>query len=371
MSLRRLFAIARKEFHHVTRDVRTLFLVTVAPAILLVALAYVFSFDAEHAKVVVLDQDQSELSRQYIADLTSDGTFQVVAYLEHYEEIDVWMQSGRAKLALVIPPGTAASLQAFRPASVQAVLDGVDMIGAAQALGQLNARTSVFSARLLPSVSVRPAGLLDVRTRVWYNPSLKSLNSMVPGLMAVVLYMPALALSLSLTREKELGSFEGLAATPIHGIEYLFGKTITYLGFGLISLLPVVLVALGWFHVPFRGSLWVFLALAACYFLASFGLSHFVSSLVASQQTAMMIMLMVFFVPSFFLAGLVLPVDTSSLGSRLAAYSLPVTHFIFICRSVFLKGLGLAGLIEPTLALLAIAGLTVVVSLALFRKWIG
>jgi len=364
-------AIARKEFRHVTRDARTLFLVTIAPAILLVALAYVFSFDANHAGVVVLDQDQSDLSRQYIADLTSDGTFQVMAYLEHYDEIDIWMKSGRARLALVIPPGTAATLQALRPASVQAILDGVDMIGAAQALGQLNARTNVFSYKLLPSVSVRTPGLLDVRTRVWYNPSQKSMNSMVPGLMAVVLYMPALALSLSLTREKELGSFEGLAATPIHGLEYLLGKTITYLGFGLVSLLPVVLVATLWFHVPFQGSLWVFLVLSACYFLASFGLSHFVSSLVGSQQTAMMIMLMVFFVPSFFLAGLVLPVDTSSPGSQVAAYSLPVTHFIFICRSVFLKGLGLAGLIEPMLALLAIAGLSATVSLRLFCKWIG
>ena len=370
MSLHRLFAMARKEFHHVTRDVRTLFLVTVAPAILLVALAYVFSFDAEHAKVVVLDQDQSELSRQYIADLTSDGTFQVVAYLEHYEEIDAWMQSGRAKLALVIPPGPAAALQAFRPASVQAVLDGVDMIGAAQALGQLNARTNVFSYKLLPA-GVRTPGLLDVRTRVWYNPSQKSKNSMVPGLMAVVLYMPALALSLSLTREKELGSFEGLSATPIHGLEYLLGKTITYLGFGLVSLLPVVLVATLWFRVPFEGNLWVFLAMSACYFLASFGLSHFVSSLVGSQQAAMMAMLMVFFAPSFFLGGLVLPVDTSSLGSQAVAYSLPVTHFIFICRSVFLKGLSFAGLVEPMLALLAIAGFSATVSLMLFRKWIG
>jgi ABC-type multidrug transport system permease subunit len=194
---------------------------------------------------------------------------------------------------------------------------------------------------------------------------------MVPGLIAVVLYMPALALSLSLTREKELGSFEGLAATPINGLEYLFGKTLTYVGFGLVSLLPVVLVATLWFHVPFRGNLLVFLGLAACYFLASFGLSQLVSIFVRSQQTAMLIMIMLFFVPSFFLAGLILPVDTSSLGARLTAYSLPVTHFVLICRSVFLKGLSVPGLIEPVLGLLVIGGLTQVLSLLLFRKWIG
>jgi drug efflux transport system permease protein len=370
MSLRRLFTVARKEFYHVTRDVRTLVLVTIVPALLLLSLAYVFSFDADDFKLIVMDQDKTDLSRQYIGDLTSDGAFRVVAYVERYEEIDAWMQAGRAQLALVIPPGTAAALQSRHSAPVQAILDGVDVIGARQTLGQLDARTRVFSLTLLPSVRGSVPGVLDVRTRAWYNPTLKSLNSMVPGLMAVVLYMPALALSLSLARERELGSFEGLVATPIRGLEYLFGKTLTYVGFGLASTIPVVLVATLWFHVPFRGNLFAFLALAACYFLASFGLSQVVGSFIKNQQTAMLVMIMVFFVPSFFLAGLILPIDTSSLGARLTAYSLPVTHFILICRGVFLKGMSIADLAGSALALLAISGLTLMLSLLLFRKWV-
>ena len=370
MSFHRLFAIARKEFHHVTRDARTLFLVTIAPALLLLVLAYVFSFDADNFKLIVLDQDRTSLSRQYIADLTSDGAFRAVAYVERYEEIDAWLQAGRAQVALVIPPGMAATLQAFRSAPVQAILDGVDVIATAQIMNQLDARTYAFASARLPTGNARAPGLLGTRIQVRYNPPLKSLYSIVPGLMAVVLYMPALALSLSLTREKELGSFEGLASTPIRGLEYLFGKTLTYVGFGLISTLPAVLVSAFWFRVPFRGNLWVFLALTTCYFLASFGLSQMVAGLVKNQQTVMLIMIMVFFVPSFFLAGLILPVDTSSPGAQLAAYSLPVTHFIFISRGVFLKGLDLADLIAPTLALLTIGGSTLALSLILFRKWI-
>ncbi len=371
MSLYRLFAIARKEFHHITRDARTLFLVTIAPAFLLVMLAYVFSFDADRVNLLVMDQDKSGLSRQYVASLASDGTFHIVAHVERYEEIDAWLQAGRAHLALVIPPNTAADLQAGRPASVQAILDGVDVIAAAQTLTQLNARTSLFSLSLLPAVNGRTMpGIFDVRSRAWYNPALKSLLSMVPGLIAVVLYMPALALSLSLTREKEMGSFEGLAATPIRGPEYLFGKAFTYMAFGLVSTLPVVLMATLWFRVPFHGSLWVLLALAVCYFGASFGLSLSVASLVKNQQTTMLIMLLVLFVPSFFLAGLVMPVDTSSWGSLLAAYSLPVTHFIFISRGVFLKGLGLVDLVEPAAMLVGIGSTLVALSLLAFRKWI-
>jgi ABC-2 type transport system permease protein len=167
-----------------------------------------------------------------------------------------------------------------------------------------------------------------------------------------------------------LGSFEGLVATPLRGLEYLFGKTLTYIGFGLVSTVAVVLVATLWFHVPFRSNLFTFLALATCYFLASLGVSQVVGSFIKNQQTAMLIMIMVFFVPSFFLAGLILPVDTSSLGARLAAYSLPVTHFILICRGVFLKGMSMTDLAGPALTLLAITGLTSTFSLLLFRKWI-
>jgi len=367
MSLRRLLAVARKEYHHVTRDVRTLLLVTVAPAILLLTLAYVFSFDVNRFDMLVLDEDRTDLARQYVAELTSDGTFRVVGYVARYEEIDDWLQAGRADLALVIPPGTADKLRASRHAPVQAILDGVNSVSAEQMIGQLDARTSAFTFTLLPSSASSPARL-DVRSRAWYNPSLKSANSMVPGLMGVVLSMSALALALALTRERELGSFEGIASTPVLAAEYLIGKALTYLGFGLVSSLLVVMVATFWFGVPFQGNLLSFLVLTACYLLATFGLSMTIATFVKSQQAAMMIIILVFFVPSLFLAGLVTPIDNSSVVARVVAVVLPATHFIVIARGVFLKGLGPGGLLAPMLILLSIAGVTLTLSLALFRK---
>ncbi len=368
LNLSRLLAIAHKESRHIIRDRYILFLVVIAPAFLLLVLAYIFSFDADYFNLVVWDQDKSHLSRQYIADLTSDGTF-VVTYVEHAQEMDAWLQSGRAHVALIIPPGLTNAAQAYRPAPVQVIEDGVDTIAAHQALGQLRARTNLFALSLMPSVRGQTAPI-EIRSRSLYNPSLKSLTSMVPGLIAIVLYMPALALALSLTREKELGSFEGLAATPLQGAEYLLGKLLTYTGFGLVSILPVTLVATLWFHVPFRGNLLTLLVLAICYFLASFGLSTIVANAVKSQQAVMLIMIMVFFVPSFFLAGLILPVEARSWGTRLAAYSLPVSHFIIICRGILLKGLGIPDLIPAALALLSIGGITLSLSLMLFRKWL-
>lgn len=370
MSWHRMMAIARKEFHHVTRDVRTLFLVTIAPAFLLWTLAYVFSMDAEHFKMIVLDQDRTSVSRQYVAELVSDGTFRVVAYVEDYSQIDEWLQGGRAHVALVIPPDTAAAVQARRPAPVQAIVDGVDSIAASQTVSQLGARTSAFAMTLLPLVRGRSPSALDVRSVAWYNPPQKSLISMVPGLVALVLTMPALALSLALSREKELGSFEGLAATPIRGLEYLLGKMVTYVGFGLASLFPVVLVATLWFRVPFRGSPFSLAVLTLCYLAASFGLSVLAANFARSQQVAMLIVILVFFVPSFFLAGLILPINTESAAAQAVAFMLPTTHFIVICRGVFLKGLGPTMLMQPALTLLGIGGVTLGASLALFRKQI-
>lgn len=371
MSVSRLFAIARKEVHHVTRDVRTLLLVTIVPAFLLVLLAYVFSFDVEHFDLIVLDLDKTAVSRQYMADLTSDGTFRLVGTIGHYAEIDVWLQTGRAKIALVIPHGAAAELQAGRSVRVQAVIDGVDSITSGQLVTQVETRTRLFSVSLLPRFTGPRGGFIDARSVAWYNPAIKSLFSMVPGLLAVVLTMPALAFAITLTREKELGSFEGLAATPIRGLEYLIGKMITYIGFGLISLIPLLLVTSWWFRVPFRGSPLILISVTVIYFAATFGVSMLVANFVKTQQAAMLFMILLFFIPSFFLSGLILPIDTSSLATRLSSEILPSTHFIIVARGVFLKGLDLSEMRVPLLNLLGVGVVTLGLSLSIFRKRIG
>jgi ABC-type multidrug transport system permease subunit len=190
---------------------------------------------------------------------------------------------------------------------------------------------------------------------------------MVPGLLAVVLSMPALALALALAREKELGSFEGLVVTPVRGLEYLGGKLLTYGVSGVVSGMLAWLVAVFWFRVPFRGSLMEFLFFTADYVVASMGISLLVANFVQSQQTAMFLILMIFFIPSFFLSGLLRPVAEGPIAGAVAN-ALPSTHFITISRGVFLKGLGLAGLSGPALALLGLGLVCQAISLRLFDK---
>ena len=366
MNLRRLGAILRKEMLHIVRDPRNLFLVTVSPAFLLFLLAYIFSFEVRQLRLSLMDLHRSPLSRHYDAVLTNDQDFVLARTIDRYDAIEPLLAGGQIDVGLVIPPGFADTIYAGRAAQVQAVIDGSDAFAGSQAISSLGSRSARFVAGAGGiSLLAQP---IEVRTQAFYNAGLKSVNSMVPGLMAIVLLMPTLALALALTREKESGTFEGLVATPVSGVEYLLGKLATYVGMGLVSACLAWLVAVLWFEVPFRGSLALYLLLTADYFLACMGAVVVVGSFVRSQQTALFIVLLVFLVPSFFLAGLIMPVETGSIRTWLTSYILPSTHFVEISRTVFLKGLGLEYLVRPALILLGMGLGAVALALALFRK---
>lgn len=371
MPLHRVPAIVRKELLHIVRDPRNLFLVTLSPAFLLFLLAYVFSFDVSRLRLASLDLDRTALSRRYLASLTGDGDWVLVDTVGNYEEALPLLVGGEVDAVLVIPPGFADAVYRGQAVQVQAVLDGTDPFSGGQALGSLEARSSAFVAGLRPPGRAQSTGLIEVRTQSWYNAGLKSLISMVPGLLAIVLLMPTLAFSLALVREKETGTLEGLLATPISGLEYLLGKLLAYIAAGLVSAVLALLVAALWFQVPFRGSLAVYLLLVADYYLACMGATIVMAHFVKSQQASMFLVLLIFLVPSFFLAGLITPVSAESLGSILTSYLLPSTHFMTISRTVLLKGLGLGALAQPALILLGMGSGAVLLGLLLFRKRIA
>ncbi len=368
MSLRRTVAIVRKEMLHIVRDPRNLFLVTVSPGFLLLLLAYIFSFDIAQFDLAVLDLDQTSVSRQYLASLSSDQDLLLAYAVRSYEEIDPLLAGGEVDAALVIPPGFADTVHSGQPAQLQAIIDGTDPFTGRQAMNWLGTRSGAFVADSVANRSQQTREPMEVRSQAWYNAGMESLLSMVPGLLAIVLIMPALALALALTREKETGTLEGLMTAPISGLEYVLGKLLAYMFTGLLSAVLALLVAVLWFRVPFRGSLGVYLLLVADYFLACMGAAIVVANLVKSQQTAMFIVLIIFIVPSFFLAGLISPVSTGSLGSMLASYALPGTHFVEIGRALFLKGLGLDLLARPSLVLLGMGLGAVAIGLLSFKK---
>lgn len=367
MSLHRLWTIIRKELRHIFRDKRILFLVTLSPAIMLLTFSYLFALEIQQTRLGVWDADQTPLSRQFIATLTADRKFVVTAPLSNYDGLREALRRGQVDVGLVIPPDFEAKLVAGERAPVQAVADGSDAIVVLRSLGNLRERTAAFDEQFAGGDSSQGA-TISVQTQAWYNPTLDNMLAMVPGLIPIVMILPSLAIALALAGEKELGSFETLAAAPIRPLEYLLGKLIPYLLYGLVSAGLAMLLAIVWFKVPLRGGVLDLGILTLAYLFASLGASLFICNFLSSQGTAMRVVLVIFFIPSFFLAGVILPVDSQSGAGQAASLLLPASYYVQITRGVFLKGLDLIQLSSPALALFALGAVPFLLSVLTFKK---
>lgn len=365
MSLRRLWAIIHKEFRHVQRDRRLLFLVTVSPSIMLVTFAYLFSFDSTSVRVSFFDRDRSPQSRGLLQAINTDHDLIMTDEVQAYDDLRAAMQAGQIKVGIVIPPGFGEKLVSGQATDVQILGDGSDPINSSAQMARL---ASMISAWSLPYQRLIGRSPIEVRDLIWFNPDLKSSHSMVPALLAIVLILPGMAVALALTREKELGSFESLATTPVRASEYILGKLIPYIAYGLIGAGGAVAVALFWFQVPFRGSALNLVMMIIIYLWATLGISILLASFMSTQSTALRAVLLLFLVPSLFLSGILLPVDPNA---RLTANSLPATHFVTISRGLFLKGLSWQALGAPIFTLLIMGLGAVTLAILTFRKRVG
>jgi len=253
-------------------------------------------------------------------------------------------------------------------------VDGTDPNTAGHAITHISTRTESFvSAAVAQAMAGQgyrweAASPIDLRLRTWYNPTVKFTIGFVPALLAVALSMPAISASLTIARERELGTLEGLIATPIRRSELLVGKIVPYIFTGLLSTILCALVAVYWFRVPFRGSFPLFLVLSADYLFATLSISLVLSALVRSQQVAMVAAFLIFMFPGFFLSGVFIPLASMGPLMRMEAYMMPSTHYVVINRRLFVKGLGLGSMWGNGLVLLVTGLLFTILAVAVFRK---
>lgn len=370
VSLKRLWAIFLKELRHITRDARTILLVIISPSFLLLIMSSIFGLEVKSVNFAALDLDRTELSRQFIHKIAATKGYRYRGEVRSYEEAYEFLRRGSLDVVLVIGPGFASEVNRGEGTTVQALVDGMDPIEAIGTFYDLQAMVRAYGQEIA-SGSPLPTSSLQILYRARYNPNLESSTSLIPGLMAIVLTLPAMALALSLSREWESGTFETLVASPIRGAEYLMGKFLSYLGIGFINAFLTLGVAIFWFKLPFRGSLASFLLFCLDFFLASMGVGLFIGQSVKNQQTTMFITIIYFIVPSFFIAGLVLPLREESPIDIIASYALCTTHFIKANRGIMLKGLEVTQLAEPAFMLALIGLVSMTLGFASFRKRIG
>lgn len=353
-------AVMRKEFRHVLRDPYALAVATLGTVLLMVLLAYAISADIEDIPIVVLDGDRSPQSRAYVQRFVNDTFFDVRHWAQSHEEALEWVRSGRVSGAVVVSAGFAEALRQGRHAPVQIIADGTEPNIALQILGNAEALSGGFSVELLERQLSRVGvasgqQVLEFRVRTLYNPELRELNTFLPGLMAIVLAFPALSAGLSLVREREQGSLEGLLSTPLRRYQLLAGKVVPYLFIGLLDILLLTWVGVFVFDVPFRGRLTDLMFLSSLFLLANIGIGLLISSLLRTQMATLIVGGLVFMMP-LTQSGLVTPLYAMTSDARMQALVWPATHYIIIARGIFLKGVGVRALIPHGLFLLA-AGL--------------
>ena len=371
--MHRLRFLVWKEFLELGKDPRLFGLVVVAPILQLTMLGYAATTDVRDVPVVVADGDRTSASRELVARFEASRNFSVIDTVTTTGEIERYLESGRAWLALSIPAGYGADVRANRPVTVQVIADGSDSNSTNVALGYATSLIGGYAQELVERGSQpesagqpRPGGI-DPRIRVWFNPQLESRHFMIPGVLALVLLVVTANLAaMAIVREKEMGTLEQLNVTPLRRWELIVGKLLPYGVIAMVDVLLVVAVSVFWFEIPLRGSFLLLLAMCLLYVLCTLSLGLFISTISNTQQQAMMTATFFFLTPMIYLSGFIFPIENMPAVIQPFTYLIPLRYFLVIVRGIFLKGIGLE-LLWPQAAALAVWGL-VVFSLAVSRS---
>jgi ABC-2 type transport system permease protein len=377
----RIREIIRKEMRQALRDPRMRITLFLPPVIQLLIFGYAVNLDVENSRIAWMDQDRTPASRELLAAFQGSRRFEVIAVPEREEQVQQLLDGSKVQAVIRVLPGFARDLERARNASVQILVDGTNsntasLISsyASQVIASYSGRISLQqqNVRLLSrdasaAVNTRLPAII-ARTRVMFNPDLRSRNYFVPGVIVNILMMVTLMLTaLAIVREKEIGTMAQLMVTPIRPIELMIGKLAPFALVGVVDLVLVTTAALVLFRVPFRGNALLLLGCSLLYLCTSLGSVLFLSTISQTQQQAMMASFF-FTMPAFMLSGFTFPIRNMPVAVQYLTYLNPLRYFMEIVRGIFLKGTGIETL-WPQMIALAVFGVSVLgLSAARFHK---
>ena len=368
---RGLGAILFKEFIVVWRDPMTLFFMFFPPLVEMVAFGYALDTDVKHMALVIFNEDRTVESRQFIDRFVNTETFRVVGEVQSIDEMASQIRKGRAYAGLQIPPKFTQNLHAGHPAQVQLLIDGSNSTTALQALNTALGVALTQSVQNLLAETGRRDVPVDIRPQMLYNPTMRSPNFYIPGVIGIVLQIgTTFATAMAIVREREKGTLETLLVSPLSRWGLMLGKLVPYLCIGMTMAIILFLIMRFLFHVPISGSVVSMIFATFVYVFALLSLGLLVASKAENQMQALQIS-MVFMLPSVFFSGFVFPRETMPWIFYALGALLPATYFISLMRAIILRG---AYFFEywPHLVILMIMSAALFVLCALrFRKKIG
>lgn len=371
--MKKLLAFVKKELIQVSRDRRMLPIVIVAPILQLLILGYAVSLDVRDIPVVVADLDNSASSRDLLEAVFNSGYFVEVGRAEFLAEVDGYLDSGRAAVALVVPAGFERNLLAGKKTFFQGLIDGTESQTATVGLNYLEMIARHFNQKLIMARLERlGAGfqpvIIQPEVRVFFNPALVSRNFLLPGVFGLLLMvMTVILTAMAVVKEYDLGTMEQLIVTPLRPLDIILGKLLPFFIIGTVDIFLIFAVTRFWFQLPLRGSFLLLLGLSFVYMLSTLGVGLFISTITRSPQQAMLTSFF-FMIPMMLLSGFAFPIENMPRFFQWLTAIIPLRYFLVILRGLFLKGVGLNALYDEALLLLLLAIIINLLSLSRFRR---
>jgi ABC-2 type transport system permease protein len=374
MNITRLLAVAKKEILHILRDTRSLGIVIVMPVTLMLLFGYGVNLDLKRIPIYVYDQDGSQQSHDLVMRFQASEYFRIVRAVDNNAEIARALDSGAARMGFVIPWDFSRRLTHGGAVNVQAVVDGTDNNTANVLMGYTQSVVQGYSTALqVDWLQARGQAIqavpLSVQTRTWYNEDLESSAFIIPGVLALVMsVIGAFLTSLTIAREWERGSMEQLISTPLTSMEIMLGKLTPYFVLGMLDVAVCVVIAVGWFQVPFRGSYPALAVCSALFLVAVLSLGFFISVVTKNQLAASQVSLIVTFLPAFLLSGFLFSIEQMPIVLQWVTRVFPARYYVSILKKIFLKGTPIEMLSADLLPLLAFTVVLALVATRAFHK---
>jgi ABC-2 type transport system permease protein len=348
--MNQFFSFIKKEFYHIWRDKRTMFILLGMPIVQIIIFGFALTNEVKNAEIAILDQAKDAATSQLISEISASRYFTVIASLHNPDEIDETFQKNKAKIVLILPANFGDDLKHFNNAQIQLIADASDPNTATTLINYATTIIKDYQQHINKTEQIPLQ--INTQVRMLYNPQLKGAYSFVPGVMAMVLMLVCTMMTaITIVREKELGTMEVMLVSPIQPIKIVVAKAVPYLLLSIINIISILLLSVFVLGVPINGSLLLLMSESILFTITCLSFGLLISSLTDSQQTAMFIALTGMFLPTIMLSGFMFPVENMPMPLRLLSNIVPSRWFYQIVSAVMIKGIGFAGVWKQTLIL--------------------
>lgn len=374
--LNRIYALVKKEFRQIWRDARTLSLIFLFPVFLLMLFGYALSLDVKNVKIAVKNNDNSPETREFVAMLESSSYFNVVGYLHSDKEINSMLDEKLAQCIVVFPANFTDDMRAGKNVQLQFLVDGVDGNTATVIMNYVTSATRFYNNKItqefLARTGVKSFVPIDPQPLFWYNPDLNTTKFLIPGLFCMILITTAVILTtLSIVREKELGSMEQLRVSPLGSFELIIGKTIPYTIVALFVAVFTLFISNIAFGLEIKGNYLTLFWTTIIFLIGTLSLGIFISTVSDSQQVAFQIASIATMLPTFILSGFIFPIESMPWPIQILTNITPAKFYIIILRAIILKGVGIEAFWKQIISLLIFTAFFIGISTVRMRKISG